>query len=140
MNDYSNGTSGMGAFMGFMSFIYFLAIIASIAGMWKIFQKAGEEGWKAIIPIYNLIILLKVIGKPWWWLFLFCIPLVNIYAAVMVCYLLAKSFGKDVGFAVGIFFLGFIFIPMLGFGSARYIGPGGNAQDLNQSIGSIGLS
>lgn len=140
MNDYSNGASAFGAIMGVMSFFYFIILIAIVAGMWKIFEKAGEEGWKAIIPIYNCIILLKIIGKPWWWLFLFCIPVVNIYPAVMTVYLLAKSFGKDVGFAIGLFFLGFIFIPMLGFGSARYIGPGGNAQDLNQSIGSIGLS
>ena len=93
-----------------------------IAGLWKIFAKAGKPGWAAIIPIYNLIVLLQIAGKPLWWIVLFLIPVVNIVAAVMVFVSVAKAFGKGTGFAIGMLLLGPIFIPILGFGSAKYIG------------------
>lgn len=96
-----------------------------IAAMWKIYEKAGEEGWKAIIPIYNTYILLKIVGKPWWWLLLMLIPLVNIVLIVWTYNMLSKSFGKDEGFTVGLLILGIIFFPILGFGSAQYLGPYG---------------
>ena len=96
--------------------------ILVIAGMWKVFTKAGKPGWAAIIPIYNLIVLLQIAGKPLWWIVLFCIPIVNFVVAVMVLINVAKAFGKGTGFAIGMLLLGPIFIPMLGFGSAQYIG------------------
>lgn len=91
-----------------------------IAAMWKIFEKAGEPGWAAIIPIYNFVILLKIAGKPVWWLVLFIIPIVNFVAAIMVSLALAQNFGKSAGFGVGLAFLGVIFAPMLAWGDARY--------------------
>ena len=93
-----------------------------IAGMWKIFTKAGKPGWAAIIPIYNLIVLLQIAGKPLWWIVLFCIPIVNIVVAVMVLINVAKAFGKGTGFAIGMLLLSPIFIPILGFSDAKYIG------------------
>jgi hypothetical protein len=104
------------------SIIGLLIGILVIAGLWKVFTKAGKPGWAAIIPIYNLIVLLQIAGKPLWWIVLFCIPIVNIVVAVMVLINVAKSFGKGAGFAIGMLFLGPIFIPILGFGSAQYIG------------------
>jgi hypothetical protein len=59
-------------------------------------------------------------GKPGWWLILFLIPLVNIYALVVVSLGIAKNFGKDVGFGIGLILLGFIFYPILAFGDAKY--------------------
>jgi len=51
--------------------IFFIAIaVIMIASFWKIFEKAGEAGWQAIIPIYNIYVLLKIVGKPGWWLIL----------------------------------------------------------------------
>ncbi len=99
-----------------------LVAILVIAGMWKVFTKAGKPGWAAIIPIYNIIVLLQIAGKPAWWFLLFCIPVVNIVIAVIVMINVAKAFGKGTGFALGLLFLSPIFIPMLGFGSAQYIG------------------
>jgi hypothetical protein len=58
--------------------IYFAVIVLLLASMWAVFAKAGKPGWTALIPIYNLIILLEIVGKPWWWLFLMLIPLVNV--------------------------------------------------------------
>ena len=93
-----------------------------IAGFWKVFTKAGQPGWAAIIPIYNAYILLKIAGKPAWWLLLFLIPLVNLIIAILVAIEVAKAFGKGTGFAMGLVFLGFIFYPILGFGDATYRG------------------
>ena len=75
-------------------------------------------------PIYNLYILLKIVGRPGWWLILWIIPFVGIIIAIIVCIDTAKAYGKGGGFAVGLIFLGFIFIPILGFGPATYVGTG----------------
>jgi hypothetical protein len=96
-----------------------------LAAQWKIYEKAGKPGWAAIIPIYNTIILLEIVGKPIWWLFLMFIPGVNIVFAVWVTNLLSKSFGKDEAFTVGLILLSIVFYPILGFGSAQYQGPAG---------------
>ena len=107
-------------------FLFYLAIIIlMIASIWTIFSKAGKPGWTAIIPIYNVIVLLEIVGKPWWWLLLMCIPIVNIVLLIIVIHRLSLSFGHEGGFTLGLIFLGIIFFPILGFGSSKYIGPGG---------------
>jgi hypothetical protein len=100
-----------------------LAIIAlAIAGLWKTFEKAGQPGWAAIVPIYNIIVMLQIIGKPLWWIVLFFIPLVNLIACILVGIGMAEKFGKSAGFGVGLGLLPFIFYPMIGFGDAQYGG------------------
>ncbi|MBA4031877.1 MAG: signal peptidase I [Planctomyces sp.] len=99
-----------------------LTLIMLIA-LWKIFTKAGKPGWAAIIPIYNYIVWLEIVGRPLWWVLLFFIPGVNFVVAVIATLDLVKSFGKGVGFAIGVIFLPFIFLPILGFGDAKYLGP-----------------
>lgn len=94
-----------------------------IAAMWKVFAKAGQPGWACLIPIYNIYVLCKIAGRPGWWLLLMLIPFVNFIILIILCVDIAKSFGKGVGFALGLVFLGFIFWPILGFGSAQYQGP-----------------
>ena len=111
-----------GAAGGFGAIIWLLVAILVIAGMWKVFTKAGKPGWAAIIPIYNTIVLLQIAGKPIWWIVLLFIPIVNIIIAVLVMIGVAKSFGKGTGFALGLLFLSPIFIPILGFSDAQYIG------------------
>ncbi len=102
--------------------IYVLIILVMIASMWKIFEKAGKPGWTAIVPIYNLVVLLEIVGKPTWWVILFLIPFVNIIFFIIVAHRLSLSFGKDAGFTIGLVLLGFVFYPILGFGDARYLG------------------
>ena len=70
-----------------------------------------------------MIVLLKIVGRPWWWLILAMIPFVNFIILIIVELDLAKPFGKGVGFAIGLILLGPIFIMILGFGDARYQGP-----------------
>ncbi len=102
--------------------VYLAIIVAIIAGIWKVFTKAGKPGWAAIVPIYNLIVLLEIAGKPLWWIILMLIPLVNLVVAIIVGIEIAKKFGKGAGFGIGLTFLGFIFYPILGFGDAQYEG------------------
>jgi hypothetical protein len=103
-----------------MMLVWCVIIILSIAGLWKVFEKAGEPGWAAIVPIYNIIVLLKIAGRPLWWVILLFIPVVNFIIAIMVSLDIAKRFGKSAGFGIGLALLGFIFYPILGFGDARY--------------------
>jgi len=93
-----------------------------IVAMWKVFVKAGQPGWASIIPIYNLYIWCKIVGRPWWWILLMLIPFVNFIILIILCIDTAKSFGKGAGFGIGLALLGVIFWPILGFGSAQYQG------------------
>lgn len=107
---------------------------------WKIFEKAGQPGWAAIIPIYSSYILTKIIGKPWYWVLLMCIPYIGIIWGIWAVNLLSKSFGKGVGFTLGLIFLGFIFAPIMAFDkSIQYQGPSGTpGAALGDQIQSIG--
>ena len=100
-----------------------LVLLLVIAGMWKVFTKAGRPGWASLIPIYNVYVWCKIVGRPGWWVILMLIPFVNIVVGIIVCIDLAKSFGKGSGFGWGLALLGIIFLPILGFGSAQYQGP-----------------
>lgn len=129
--NYQGGGGGGGAAGGivaiFIILIYLAIILAVVVGMWKMFAKAGQPGWAAIVPIYNIYILTKIVGRPWWWLIMMFIPFVSIIFAIIMMIDLAKSFGKGTGFGIGLAFLTPIFIPILGFGSAQYQGPSAGA-------------
>lgn len=119
-NDYA----AVGAGIGFgMVVFYLIFLVLTVAGMWKTFEKAGKPGWAAIIPIYNLIVLLEIVGKPMIWILWLIIPCVNIVFSIWLINLLSKSFGKSEGYTIGLILLPFIFWPILGFGDARYVGP-----------------
>jgi hypothetical protein len=114
---------GLAIFGGLFMLFWLALLVIFIASAWKVFAKAGQPGWAAIIPIYNIIVLLQIVGRPLWWLLLMFIPLVNLVIAILIYIDLAKSFGQSTGFAIGLLLLAPIFWPILGFGSARYIGP-----------------
>ena len=101
-------------------FIELAIAIPIIVGLWKTFTKAGQPGWAAIVPIYNLLVLMRVAGRSPWWVLLCFIPLVNIVVLILVSLDVARNFGKGAGFGVGLALLGFIFYPILGFGDAKY--------------------
>ncbi len=109
-----------------MKFVGILLLVLLIISLWKVFEKAGKPGWAAIIPIYNVLILLEIVGKPWWWLLIMMfIPIANIIFAIWTVNLLSKSFGQGVGFTIGLLLLPIVFYPILGLGSMKYNGPAG---------------
>lgn len=98
------------------------AVGVMFTGLWKVFEKMGKPGWVGIVPIYNIIVLLEIIGKPLWWIALFLIPCAAPVGGVLVGIELAKRFGKDTMFGVGLGLLGPVFYPILGFGKAQFLG------------------
>ena len=119
------GAAGMVAML-FSCFTFLISIVLGvigIIGMWKVFAKADRPGWAALVPIYNCIVLLEIIGRPVWWLALLFIPLVNIVAGAIMMIDLAKSFGRSPLFGIGLLLAGVIFFPILGFGASQYQGP-----------------
>lgn len=107
-----------------MFFLIELAIVViTIAGAWKAFEKAGRPGWAAVIPVYNVIVMLEIAGKPLWWIILFFIPIANIVIAILALLAFVEKYGQSALFAIGMVFLPFIFWPLLGFGDAQCSGP-----------------
>lgn len=121
--EHQTTSGGGGAAAAIGGIIWLVVMVAVIAGTWKTFVKAGKPGWAAIVPIYNIIVLLQIVGKPIWWIVLLFIPFVNFVILILLAIALAKSFGKGAGFGIGIALLGVVFIPILGFGDAKYVGP-----------------
>jgi hypothetical protein len=107
---------------GFSTLITLGILFLAIAGVWKTFAKAGKPGWACLVPIYNLVVMLQIAGRPLWWLLLLFVPLVNLFVVLVIVMDIAKAFGKGAGFGLGLLFLGFIFYPILGFGDAHYEG------------------
>ena len=139
----------LGAFLGIAIFISLVIAVLQIAGMWKVFSKAGEKGWKCIIPIYNLVILFRISGlSPWIifgylaWFIPFVGWIVSLGISIYQCNSLAKAFGKDVGYTIGLLFLPTIFYMILGFGKAEYVGKGNvsTASSTYQGDGIVNIS
>lgn len=105
-------------------YLIFSAAIAVITliSAWMIFEKAGEAGWKSLIPFYNTWVLTQFTGAGALWFILMFVPFVNFIALVVVVMKLAESFGKSAGFGIGLLLLSFIFFPILAFGDAQYQG------------------
>ncbi len=91
-----------------------------LVGWWKLFQKAGRPGVLAVVPLVNLAVLIDIAGRPKWWLFLYLLPLVNIAVAIIVGAELAERFGKQRWYGLGVAFLPFLFVPILGYDASRY--------------------
>jgi len=96
------------------------SFVLMVAAIWKIFTKAGQPGWKSLVPIYGAVVFLRIIGRPGWWVLLLCIPFVNLFLSLALCIDLARAFGKGGGYAAGLAFLTPVFVLMLAFGDAQY--------------------
>jgi hypothetical protein len=107
-------------FGGVMWIIYVAWIVLVIAGIWKTLVKAGKPGWGALIPFYNIYLIVKVAGRPGWWLILYFIPIVNIIIWLIVCIDVARNFGHGAGFGVLLWLIAPIMYLILGFGSDEY--------------------
>jgi hypothetical protein len=102
-----------------------LIAVIQIAGMWMVFEKADHAGWKAIIPIYNLYVMLQIGENAWWWLVLLLVPILNIYVLYKIHAGVARAFGRGIGFGLGLAFLPVLFFPLMGFGDYQYRRAGG---------------
>jgi hypothetical protein len=120
---FQQSSDGAAAAAGIQLVVQLILAVVVIASQWVLFGKAGKPGWASIIPIYNTIVLLEIVGRPLWWIVLLLIPFVNIVILIIVLNDLSKSFGKGVGFTVGLILLSIVFFPLLAFGDAQYIGP-----------------
>ena len=103
----------------FLAFVaaFLLVILASMA---RVFRKAGRSGWAAFVPIYNLVVLLEIAGKPLWWVIFTPVPVVNVVLGARLGIALADRFGRGRLFGLGLFFLGPLFLPLLAFSDLRY--------------------
>ena len=94
--------------------------IVTLVAMWKMFEKAGQAGWKSIIPFYNLYIEFKFVWGSGWWFLLLLIPLVDIVVYFIHQYRLVKVFGGGIGMFILMLFLPTIATLILGLGEAKY--------------------
>lgn len=108
--------------------IMLICLVVMVIAYWKIFEKAGEAGWKSLIPIYNIYVMFKITWGNGWMFLLLIFPFVNVVVGLMQLYKLSKSFGHGAGFFFGLWLLSPIFILILAFGSSKYIGPNGIPQ------------
>ena len=122
-------------FVGFI-FLMLAIVIFLIVATWKMYEKANKPGWAAIVPIYNIIVLFEIIGYKWYYIFLFLvgiIPVVGQAASLLftISYniKLAKSFGQEVGFGIGLWLLNPIFVSIIAFSKdINYVGPAVNGD------------
>jgi hypothetical protein len=99
-----------------------LISIFLIVCYWKLYEKANEPGWAAIVPFYNSYVLFKMAFGNGWMFLLLLVPIVNIVFAIMLPFKLAKAFGESSGFGVGLWLLPVVFYPILAFGKSKYVG------------------
>lgn len=97
------------------------ALFVITAG-WVLYVKASQPGWAILIPIYNTYVFLLILGRPWWWLLLYMVPVVGVVIGIIHAIDFARVFGRSPLFGIGIVFLSPIFLPILAFGDARYVG------------------
>lgn len=117
----SHEVSFASGLLGCCCYLFILAIaIVMIVAMWKVFVKAGKPGWASIVPIYNGYVLTEIVGRPILWFILLIVPCTFPIAHIVLSLDLAKSFGKDTLFGVGLILFPYIFYPLLGFGDAKY--------------------
>ena len=103
--------------------IYIAIILLELVALWKIYTKAGQPGWAAIIPIYNIIVFLKIIKMDWWHiLIMIFVPFAALVYSIIFDFKLAKVFGKGVGYGFLLLFFTPIMYPVLAFGDAKYEG------------------
>jgi len=115
----------MGVLILFFYILLFAAIVLVIVGQWKLFEKAGEAGWKSLIPFYNSYILFKIAWGSGIYFLLMFVPVANVIVSIMLQFKMARAYGQGDGFAFGLLFLPYIFYLILGFGDSEYLGPDG---------------
>ena len=121
-------SAGSASVLVVFALVFVLLGILFLVGAWKMYKKAGKPGWAAIVPIYNVLVLCEIIGRPWWWLVLMFVPFISLIVSAIMAIDQAKAFGKSTAFGiVAMWLFPVVGTLMLGFGSAQYVGPGGGS-------------
>lgn len=121
---YSTELDSSGSVSPVVMLVYLAVVVAAIVAMWKMFEKADEEGWKSLIPLYNTYTLFRIAGRNGWGFLLLLVPFVNVVVLLVVAIDLAKHFGKSTAFGVvGLWLFSIVGYMILGFGDAKYVGP-----------------
>ncbi|WP_181035070.1 DUF5684 domain-containing protein [Arthrobacter sp. B0490] len=110
-----------------------LGILVAGFSLMGMFTKAGEPKWAAFVPLYNIIVLLRISGLSPWLIILAFIPVANIVVVVLLAINVAKVFGKGVGTAILLFFFSTIMYFVLSYGGARYLGREAARHPLGQA-------
>lgn len=110
-----------------MAIFFLVTLLLGVIGVivvsqWFVYMKANQPGWACIVPVYNLIVLLKIVKRPIWWLVFLLLPYVNIVFGIICQVDLAKRFRQTAGFTVGLILVPFVFYPLLAFGNSTYHG------------------
>ena len=135
----------------FLSIVMFVASILSVIGKWTMFKKAGKDGWAAIIPIYDLVVLCQISGVNPWWIVILIVSrlaggvfpilgfslavITSIYFKIILYVSIARSYGKSDAYAIGIYFLRPFFFFALGVGSSRYQGANPLKDPVLEAVG-----
>ena len=98
-----------------LDMFFFVLLGSCIVGIWRVLDKAGLPGWGIVVPIYGEYLLLKLVGRKWWWL----LPIMN-FVFLLVPFEIAERFDRDATFGAGLLIFPYIFYPILGFGRSRY--------------------
>ncbi len=107
---------------GIALIVMIIIMIPYFIGMWKLYEKAGEKGWKCLIPIYNNYILYEIVYGNGWKYFLTFVPVLNIVMPIALVFRIAEVFGKGTEYGVGLLFIPYIFILILAFDESEYQG------------------
>jgi len=121
------------AFGGAYMVVMFAIVIFMAFVQWKVFEKAGQPGWACLVPIYNIIIMIRIAKQPEWWILLFFVPGVNFVIAILVSINIARNYGQSDAFAAGLILLPIVFYPILAFGDAQYEGVSSRAESEDYS-------
>jgi len=128
--------------IGVIVLFFFAMVLAAIAlcvlvliAQWRLFEKAGQPGWTALIPFYNHVKLLEIVNYPLWWIVLLLMPFANIIVWLLLSRRISQAFGKeDWGFATGLFLLPVVFFPILGFGKSEYSNPFPPSAPMSEAV------
>lgn len=131
---------GLGGIFIILAIIYVLSMIAllvfEVIATWKMFEKAGKPGWASIVPVYNVVVLLDIIGYKWYYIFLFLlggIPFIGHVALILfsisLSIKLAKSYNQSAGFGIGLLLISMVFVPIIAFSKdIKYVGKSVNGD------------
>lgn len=115
--------AGAASFLLVFWLIWLVATVVMVVALWKLFTKAGKPGWAAIVPIYNVAVMLEISGRPVWWLVLFLVPIFGTWIGIVMMLDFVRSYGKSMGFGVVSVFFPYVTLPIMAFDKSKYVGP-----------------